>query len=60
MNKFLCIILEVHNQYDASASSTYVANGTKFALQYGTGSLTGFISSDNLNVSKIEYVKQIS
>lgn len=35
-----------HNQYDSSKSSTYVANGEKFEIQYGSGSTTGFMSND--------------
>jgi saccharopepsin len=34
----------LHSRYDSSKSSTYVANGTKFDIQYGSGSLEGIIS----------------
>jgi len=35
-----------HKQYDSSASSTYVPNGEKFEITYGSGSTTGFMSND--------------
>lgn len=34
----------LHKRYDSNQSSSYTKNGTEFAIQYGTGSLEGFIS----------------
>lgn len=35
-----------HSRYDSSKSRTYIANGTGFAIRYGTGSVKGFLSQD--------------
>lgn len=43
---FLDFACYFHHKYYSSKSSTYVANGEKFSIQYGTGSLTGFLSQD--------------
>lgn len=34
------------HEYDSGASSTYVSNGTKFDIQYGSGPVSGFLSYD--------------
>eukprot|EP00197_Chlamydomonas_leiostraca_P002454 CAMPEP_0202856990 /NCGR_PEP_ID=MMETSP1391-20130828/89_1 /ASSEMBLY_ACC=CAM_ASM_000867 /TAXON_ID=1034604 /ORGANISM="Chlamydomonas leiostraca, Strain SAG 11-49" /LENGTH=535 /DNA_ID=CAMNT_0049535727 /DNA_START=13 /DNA_END=1620 /DNA_ORIENTATION=+ len=44
----LNLACHLHRKYYASKSSTYKANGTKFEIEYGTGSLSGFISQDVL------------
>ncbi|XP_039964670.1 lysosomal aspartic protease-like [Bactrocera neohumeralis] len=48
-----------HNQYDSSASSTYVANGESFSIAYGTGSLTGFLSQDTVSVAGLTIQNQV-
>jgi len=53
------IACKTHNQYDSSASSTYVENGERFAIQYGTGSLTGFLSQDTVTINGLDVPDQV-
>lgn len=48
----------LHSKYDHEASSSYKANGTEFAIQYGTGSLEGYISQDTLSIGDLTIPKQ--
>jgi len=47
-----------HNQYNATASSTYVANGESFNIQYGSGSLSGYLSDDVLGIGQFTVTNQ--
>ena len=48
----------LHSKYDSSKSSTYVANGTKYAIQYGSGSCSGFMSNDKVSVGGLTVARQ--
>jgi cathepsin D len=52
------IACQTHNQYNSTSSSTYEANGEEFAIEYGTGSLTGFLSDDTLWISDLQVLNQ--
>jgi len=43
----------LHAKYDSSSSSTYKSNGTSFDIQYGSGSLSGFVSQDTVTIGDI-------
>lgn len=51
-----CPIIDVacqtHNQYNHNDSSTYVPNGEPFSIEYGSGSLKGFLSTDSVGVGE--------
>ncbi|KNC51803.1 uncharacterized protein AMSG_12110 [Thecamonas trahens ATCC 50062] len=42
---------DLHHKYNSGKSSTYKANGESFAIQYGKGSLSGFLSEDDLGIA---------
>jgi len=43
----------IHNYYKSGKSSSYVANGTKFGITYGSGSVKGFWSVDSVGVAGV-------
>jgi len=43
-------ILSKHHYYQHDKSSTYVANGTTFNIQYGSGPVAGYYSRDSVQI----------
>ncbi|KAI4558300.1 hypothetical protein MJT46_012942 [Ovis ammon polii x Ovis aries] len=43
----------LHHRFNPKASSSFQFNGTKFAIQYGTGRLAGILSEDKLTIGGI-------
>ncbi|KAJ5095390.1 Peptidase A1 [Penicillium alfredii] len=48
----------LHSKYDSSSSSTYKKNGTEFSIRYGSGSLSGFVSQDVLQIGDLKIKNQ--
>ncbi|CAO1637280.1 unnamed protein product [Jaminaea pallidilutea] len=48
----------LHAKYDSSSSSSYKKNGTEFKIQYGSGSMEGFVSQDTMRIGDLEVKKQ--
>ena len=49
----------LHAKYDATSSSSYKENGTTFEIRYGSGSLSGFVSSETLDFAGMEIKNQL-
>lgn len=49
----------LHSKYDHSGSSTYKKNGSEFAIQYGSGSLSGYVSQDTVQIGDLKIKNQL-
>jgi saccharopepsin len=49
----------LHSKYDHSASSTYKKNGSEFSIQYGSGSLSGYVSQDTVKIGDLKIKDQL-
>jgi len=49
----------LHSKYDHEESSTYKKNGSEFAIQYGSGSLEGYISQDTVTIGDLVVKNQL-
>lgn len=49
----------LHTKYDSSASSTFKKNGSEFAIQYGSGSVSGYISQDTVTIGDLKVKDQL-
>jgi len=48
-----------HAEYNSAKSSTYVANGTAFDIQYGSGPVSGYESMDVMSTGSINVKNQV-
>ena len=49
----------LHSKYKAKNSSTYTKNGKPVAIHYGSGSVSGFLSQDNVEVGDLVIKDQV-
>lgn len=49
----------LHNKYDHESSSTYKKNASSFDIQYGSGSVSGYISKDVVQMGDLKVKDQL-
>lgn len=47
-----------HPTYDSSGSTSYVANGTDWKIEYGSGPVSGFLSTDSVGLGDVQIKAQ--
>ncbi|XP_002041705.2 lysosomal aspartic protease [Drosophila sechellia] len=52
------VACQQHNQYNSSASSTFVSSGQNFSIQYGTGSVSGYLAMDTVTINGLAIANQ--
>jgi len=44
----------LHRYFDGAKSSSYVKNGTKFNITYGSGAVVGYLGQDTTTVAGLQ------
>jgi len=57
--KWTQISCKLHHRYDHKSSKSYVANGTVFKIQYGSGAAQGYFSNDDLSIAGLNVKSQV-
>jgi saccharopepsin len=57
-SKCMALACLAHNRYNASASSTYKANGSSLSIRYGTGNVSGIVSQDTFRIGDLTVPEQ--
>jgi hypothetical protein len=52
-------VCKQHDRYNSSSSRSYVANGAPISIQYGSGSMDGFLSQDTVGMGGLFVKGQI-
>ncbi|KAL3688630.1 hypothetical protein R1sor_014939 [Riccia sorocarpa] len=56
---WLSLACYIHRKYKSGRSSTYEEDGTSFSIQYGSGSMAGFLSQDTLTIGDLRIKNQV-
>ncbi|KAJ3676019.1 hypothetical protein LUZ60_003431 [Juncus effusus] len=56
---YFSVACYIHHKYKSKKSSTYTENGDSCKITYGSGSISGFFSQDNVQVGDITVTDQV-